>query len=107
TARYSKKKALSYTAQRIQTLENFNDALTSPDFLDELYESYVFDQTHRLSESELDYVFTLYRYGCKNTHQAVDSHHEILITTHPRKFRRWKTLVNKCQQPAVWIEHAA
>ena len=106
TARYSKKKELGYAAQRIQTLENFNDALTSPDFLDELYESYLFDQAHRLSESELDYIFTLYRYGCKNTQQAVNSHHEILMTTHPRKFRRWKNLVNKCEQPAIWIEHA-
>lgn len=105
TARYKNKKSLEYPAQRIQTLEIFSALMISPDLLDELYEAYLINQEHRFLESELDYIFELYKYGCQNTHQVVNTHHEILITVPLKKFRRWEKVIRKSQEPAIWVEH--
>jgi hypothetical protein len=106
TGRYLQKQSLDYPAQRLKTLGNFSNQLSSPDMLDELYEAYLFNREHRFTESELDYVFELYRYGCGNVHHVVTEHHEILNAVPLRKFQRWKKQISKRDGPLIWIEHA-
>lgn len=105
TARYEQKRSLDYTAQRIHTLKNFSNQLTSPDLMDELYESYLFNQEHRFLESELDCVFDLYKYGCQNVHHVVSNHHEILASVSLSQFKHWRESLRKSRQSLIWIEH--
>lgn len=105
TKRYLQGKNLAYPALRLQTLENFSQQLCSPDILDELYEQYLLSKEYKFTEGELDIILDLYRYGCRNTSNNVNVHHEILQVTPQEKFNHWQHLLKDNNKPFIWLEH--
>ncbi|MFE4107727.1 hypothetical protein [Almyronema epifaneia] len=106
TNRYLSQKSLDYLGLRLKTLENFSSQLSSPEMIDELYESLLLNQERRFSEGELDVILELYRYGCKNKSQDVNVHYEILTKTPLKEFQNWQRLLAESKKPLIWIEHA-
>ncbi len=90
---------------KIQTLENLSKQLCSSDLLDGLYEQYLMSKEYRFTEGEIDVILDLYRYGCQNTSNNINVHHEILRTTPRNQFNRWQRLLKASNQSLIWLEH--
>lgn len=92
-------------SQRLIFLEKIQEQLISEKILEQMYENILINGQQKLSESEIDIIQYLYRYGCEQIPKNIKNHNQILTETPIKKFQKWKQLKIDHQESLIWISH--
>jgi hypothetical protein len=86
-------------------LKETQEKLIGEKILDYIYEDILINGQHKLSESEINIIQYLYKYGCKQIPKNIINHREILFETPINKFQEWKQIKFNSQESFIWISH--